>query len=50
MLPSPKDQSQAVTPADELSVNATVRGASPVVGVPLKFAVGPVGPPPVEPL
>ena len=41
MFPSPKFQLQLVSPAPvERSVNVTDKGAIPVSGVPVKFAVG----------
>ncbi len=38
--PSPKSQAQELMLPVEVSVKATVRGARPVVGVPLKAAPG----------
>jgi len=44
--PSPKSQSRPVigeVPGVEMSVKFTLSGASPLVGVPVKSAVGPTG-------
>ena len=46
VLPSPKNHNQSVigdVPAVDKSVNCTVNGAFPLVGVPEKSAVGPIG-------
>src|SRR5882724_7308779 len=40
VLPSPKSQVRAVTVPSEVSVNATVSGATPVVGVAVNDATG----------
>ena len=40
VFPSPKFQLHDVGELDEVSVNCTVRGAVPDVGVPLKLATG----------
>src|SRR2546425_523666 len=45
VAPSPKLQLRLVIEPTELSVNVTASGAAPLVGLPVKLAVGAVGDP-----
>src|SRR5216683_1445562 len=47
VAPSPKSQNRLVIVPVELSVKVTLSGLRPVVGLPVKFAVGPSAPAPV---
>src|SRR5713101_4062543 len=47
VAPSPKSQKRLVIVPDEPSVNVTPNGLRPLVGLPLKFAVGADAPLPV---
>src|SRR5690349_19977400 len=47
VAPSPKSQKRLVIVPDEQSVNITLNRSRPLVGLPLKFAVGACAPLPV---
>src|SRR6266446_6468606 len=48
VAPSPKSQNRLVIVPVELSVKVTLSGLRPVVGLPVKFAVGAIAPAPVR--